>query len=284
MWTGNFQYERPGSLDEALKMLESQDDAKLLAGGHSLLPAMKLRLSEYGTLIDIGRLPELKGISRSAADLHVGALATHAEIAASADVQAACPALAMAANIIGDAQVRNWGTIGGNLAHADPASDPSVVVLACNGTIQVQSSAGSRAVPAADFFIDLFTVDLAENEIITGIDFSDLSGAKSAYVKMRHPASGYAIVGVCALLEMNGSTCQSASIAIGGATAKPIRSLGAESALTGTALDDAALNAAADALRQDMADDLIGDVSYPEAYRQQIAGVYLKRAIRAALG
>jgi carbon-monoxide dehydrogenase medium subunit len=282
MWTSEFQYERPQSLAEALQRLSEQDDAKLLAGGHSLLPAMKLRLADYGTLIDIGRLTELKGINRHNGGIRIGALSTHAEISDSELVRAACPALAAATGLVGDVQVRNWGTIGGNLAHSDPASDPTTAVLACDGIINVQSRAGSRSIAASDYFVDLFTVDLEPGEIITSIDLPDLSAHDSAYIKMAHPASRYAVVGVCVVLEMNGANCVNARVAVGGATIKPVRSSGAEASLAGTSLDEASLDAAADALRADIADDLIGDVSFPESYRQQIAGVYLKRAIRAA--
>ena len=282
MWPSNFEYLRPASLSEAIQMLSSSDDAKALAGGHSLLPAMKLRLAEHGTLVDIGRLSELKGVSKNGS-LKIGALTTHAEVAGSSAVQAANRALAMATGQVGDQQVRNWGTIGGNLAHADPASDPTTVVLASGGTVHLQGPDGSRSVSADDFFIDLFTVDIQPGELITGIELPDLSGLKTAYVKMAHPASRYAVTGVCAVLEMNGSTCTNASIAVGGATVKPVRAAGAESALSGSILDDAALNAAADAVKADIADYLIGDMSFPEEYRQQMAGVYLKRAVRAAL-
>lgn len=282
MWPGNFEYLRPASLSEAIQMLSASDDAKALAGGHSLLPAMKLRIAEHGTLVDIGRLSELKGVSRNGS-LKIGALTTHAEIAGSSAVQSANRALAMAAGQVGDQQVRNWGTIGGNLAHADPASDPTTVVLASGGTIHLQGPDGSRSVSAEDFFVDLFTVDLQPGELITRIELPDLSSRKSGYVKMAHPASRYAVVGVCAVLEMNGSTCTSARIAVGGATVKPVRSAGAERALAGSSLGDAALNAAAEAVKADIADYLIGDMSFPEDYRQQMAGVYLKRAVRAAL-
>ncbi len=283
MWPSEFEYHRPASLAEALQLLAANDDAKLLAGGHSLLPAMKLRLAEHSALIDIGRLSELKGISNGNG-VKIGALATHAEIADAAAVQSAFPALATATGLVGDQQVRNWGTIGGNIAHADPASDPTTVILAYDGTINIAGSAGSRSVSAADFFVDLFTVDLEPGEIITSIELPDHGGKKSAYVKMSHPASRYAVVGVCVVLGVSGSSCTSASVAVGGATVKPVRSAGAESALVGSSLDDAALNAAAEAVKADIADDLIGDVSFPEAYRQEMAGVYFKRAVRAAIG
>jgi carbon-monoxide dehydrogenase medium subunit len=282
MWPSSFEYLRPASLAEAIQMLNASDDAKALAGGHSLLPAMKLRIAEHGTLVDIGRLSELKGISRNGS-LKIGALTTHAEAAGSSAVKSANRALAMATGLVGDQQVRNWGTLGGNLAHADPASDPTTVVLASGGTIHLQGPDGSRSVSADDFFVDLFTVDLQPGELITSVELPDLSGLKSGYAKMSHPASRYAVVGVCAVLEMSGSTCTNASIAVGGATIKPVRAAGAESALAGSSLDDAALNAAAEAVKGDIADFLIGDISFPEDYRQQMAGVYLKRAVRAAL-
>lgn len=281
MWPSEFDYQRPASVAEALQMLAENEDAKILAGGHSLLPAMKLRLSEPTVLIDIGHLTEMKGITNGSS-LTIGALTTHAEIARSDSVNAACAALATATGLVGDQQVRNWGTLGGNLAHADPAADPPTVVVACDGKINIQSRSGSRTVDAADFFIDLFTVDLEPGEIITSIEIPNLNGAKTAYAKMSHPASRYAIVGVCAVLDMDGSTCKSARIGVGGATIRALRSPGAENALAGSSLDDTALNAAVDALMADIGDDVMGCMTFGENYRREMAGVYLKRAVRAA--
>jgi aerobic carbon-monoxide dehydrogenase medium subunit len=285
MYPTEIDYHRASSIAEAIALLSQNDDAKLLAGGHSLLPAMKLRLAQPGLLIDISHLEELKAIFvNRGGKLSVGALATHAQIAASADVQSCCSALASATGMVGDQQVRNWGTIGGNLAHADPASDPPTVVLAYDGVIHIQGTGGSRTVNAQDFFTDLFTTALEPGEIITSIELPNMSSAKSAYVKLSHPASRYAVVGVCAVLEMNGSTCTSAHVAVGGATTRAVRSPGAESALAGSSLDDGTLNAAAAAVKSDIEGFLIGDMSYPEDYRQAMAGVYLKRAVHAALG
>lgn len=281
MWPTEFDYERAGSVDEALNMLG--EDVKILAGGHSLLPVMKLRLAMPEKLVDISRIAGLKGIS-SNGSLTIGATTTHAEIASSSAVQSMCAALADAAGKIGDQQVRNFGTIGGNIAHADPASDPPTVLLACGATINIKGKGGERSVSAGDFFVDLFTTDLGEDEIITSVTVPNMSGHKTAYAKFAHPASRYAIVGVAVALQMNGSTCSSASVAVGGATVKAVKCSGAESALAGTSLDDAALNAAAEALKSDIADYLTGDVNYPESYRQQMAGVYLKRAVKSALG
>ena len=281
MWPSEFDYKRPASVAEALQLLAENDDAKILAGGHSLLPAMKLRLNEPALLIDITHLDELKGISNGSS-LRIGALTTHAEINRSDTVKSACAALATATGLVGDQQVRNFGTIGGSLAHADPAADPPTVVAACGGKINIQGSSGSRTVNADDFFIDLFTVDLEPGAIITSVEIPDLGSAKTAYVKMPHPASRYAIVGVCAVLQMNGDTCQSARIAVGGATVKPTRAPGAERILAGSTLNEDTLNQAAEALMADINEDIMGCMTFVESYRQQMAGVYLKRAVRAA--
>jgi carbon-monoxide dehydrogenase medium subunit len=284
MYPGKFEYVRAASVAEALQLMKQNNDAKLIAGGHSLLPAMKLRLSDPPMLIDISRIAELKNIKANGS-LVVGALATHAEVAGNASVKKYCAALASAAGNVGDNQVRNFGTLGGNLAHADPASDPPTVVLACDGVIHVQGSNGKRAIKASEFFRGLFETALGHGEILTGVEIPNQSGKKTAYAKMSHPASRYAVVGVCVSLEMDGKRCKSASVAVGGATNHPVRSPGAEKALAGSSLDDAALNAAAEAIQRDIpADLLMDDVNYPGSYRKAMTGVYLKRAVKAALG
>lgn len=283
MWSKEFDYVKAASVDDAIQQTSDDMDAKILAGGHSLLPAMKLRLSEPSKLVDISKLANLKGISANG-PLSIGAMSTHAEISDSADVQKMCSALATACGAVGDQQVRNFGTIGGNIAHADPASDPPTVLVAAGATINIKGVDGERSVSAEDFFIDLFTTALEPGDVITSVTIPDLSGKKSAYVKMAHPASRYAIVGIAVVLDMDGATCTSATVAIGGATASAMRSSGAEDALSGSSLDAAALDAAAAAIQSDIEDALMGDVNYPESYRQAMAGVYLKRAVKAALG
>ncbi len=280
MWPNNFEYERAETVEQALEMIG--EEGKFIAGGHSLLPVMKLRLSAPEQLVDIGRIEALKGISADGS-LTIGATTTHAEIAASADVQSMCAALASAAGQIGDPPVRNFGTLGGNVAHADPASDPPTVLMAAGADINIQGADGARSVGAEDFFVDLFETALEEGELITSVTLPDLSGHKTAYAKFPHPASRYAIVGVCVVLEMDGDVCAGASVAVGGATVKAVKCAAAEAALTGAALDDAALDAAADAVKSDIEEWLAGDIAYPESYRQQMAGVYLKRAVKAAL-
>ncbi|MCY4145896.1 MAG: xanthine dehydrogenase family protein subunit M [Chloroflexi bacterium] len=281
MWPQQFDYQRADSVEGALAAIG--DNGKFLAGGHSLLPAMKLRLSTPDQLVDISRIDALRGISRNGS-LAIGGAATHAEIAASAAVGSACPALAQACGMVGDQAVRNFGTLGGNIAHADPASDPPTVLVACGATIHIQSVDGSRSVGAQDFFVDLFETDLQDGELITGISLPDCSDCQCAYIKLPHPASRYAIVGVAVCLKMNGGICAQADVAVGGATVKAVKCAGAEAALTGSSLDEAALAAATDALSDDIGDWLTGDVAYPEAYRSAMAGVFLKRAINAAKG
>ena len=281
MWPNKFDYVRAGSVDEALSSIT--DDGKFLAGGHSLLPVMKLRLDAPEQLVDIGRIPELQGISANGG-LTIGAAATHDAIASSADVQAMCGALASACGQVGDQGVRNFGTLGGNIAHADPASDPPTVLVAVGASVNIQGADGSRSVGAEDFFVDLFETALDDGELITSVSVPDLSDHQSAYVKFPHPASRYAIVGVCVALKMNGAVCDHAHVAVGGATVKAVRCSGAEAALAGTTVDDAAVNAAAEAAKADIVDWLAGDIAYPESYRQQMAGVFLKRAVAAARG
>lgn len=280
MWSSKFEYVRPYNVSEALAILDQSEDAKLIAGGHSLLPALKLRLSSPSVLVDIGRLSELKGIHANGS-LRIGAGTTHAQVAASDQVKAYCPPLASAASIIGDPAVRNFGTIGGNIAHADPASDPPTILLAAGATIHLQGLNGTRAVSADDFFIDLFTTALEPGEVVTAVEVPNLSGKKSAYAKMAHPASRYALAGVCVILDMDGDTVQNAVVTVGGATVKATRAPSAEAALAGKSLSDATVEDAAGALKRDIAEWLTGDMVYPEAYRQEMAAAYFKRAIRS---
>jgi aerobic carbon-monoxide dehydrogenase medium subunit len=277
-------YLRPGSVEEAVQLLSAHDNAKALAGGHSLIPAMNLRLAQPEVLVDLRELDELRGISASRTSLRIGALCTHAEIAASELVQQYCPALAVAAAEIGDAQVRNWGTIGGNLAHADPAADLPTVVLAYGGVLHIQDTGGESTVSADEFFIDLFTVNLQPGQLIVAIELPILNGARSAYIKFPHPASHYALVGIAILLEMDGAICRAARVAVGGSVPKATRSPGAEAVLVGSSLDSTTVDAASDALIGDIAGDIMGDVFAPEDYRKTVTKVYFKRAVQAALG
>jgi carbon-monoxide dehydrogenase medium subunit len=259
--------------------MQQNSDAKLLAGGHSLIPALKLRLASPGTLIDIGRIGELKGIARHNGAAIIGALTTHAMIAASSELP---HALSEAAGWIGDPSVRNRGTIGGNVAHADPASDLPTVLVALDATFHLRGPNGTRSVSADDFFVDLFATALSEDEILTSIDVP-VDGAGSAYAKLFNPASRYAIVGAAAKIVMNGSSCSSARVAIGGCTPNAKRLPSVEAALVGRTLNDATIEAAANLAGNDLGDDLMGDLHASDAYRRAVAPTYVQNAIAKAV-
>ncbi len=278
MYPAKFDYRRAGSVDEALSLLQEHEDAKLMAGGHSLIPMMKLRLAQPPVVIDIGRLEELSGITQTNGSVRVGALTTHAEIAASDVLAARCPALAEAAGHIGDAQVRNRGTIGGNIAHADPGSDLPPVLVLVGASVHLQSPSGTRTVAAGDFFQDLLMTDVGEDELLTHIEAPALeAGAGAAYLKFEHPASGYAVVGAAASVTVAGGRCTSAGLVVGGVAATPTAI--DVSSLVGTDLSDEALAAAAAGLD---AEDPIGDIFASGDYRVHVGKVYGKRALAAA--
>ncbi len=278
MYPAQFDYRRAGSVDEALGLLQEHEDAKLMAGGHSLIPMMKLRLAQPPMVVDIGRLDELKGISAAGADVRVGALTTHAEIAASEVLAARCAVLAEAAGHIGDAQVRNRGTIGGNIAHADPGSDIPPVLVLLGASIHLQSPSGARSVAAADFFQDLLMTDVGEDEILTHVRVPTLgAGTGAAYLKFEHPASGYAVVGAAASVTVDQGRCTSAGLVVGGVGATPTAV--DVSSLVGGDLSDDAIAAAASGLDTEYP---IGDIFASGDYRVHVGGVYGKRALAAA--
>ena len=282
MYPAKFDYHRAGSVSEALDLLEQNEDAKVLAGGHSLLPMMKMRLAQPATLVDIGRIDGLTGISVSDnGSVLIGALTRHADIADSDVLAASCPVLAEAAEQIGDPQVRNRGTIGGNIAHADPGSDLPAVIRALGGSVKSVSKTGEKSTAAADFFVDLLTTSLGEDEILTAVEVPALgAGTGSAYRKFEHPASGYAVVGAAAVVTIgNDGNCESASLCFNGVTATPLSADGVGAALVGGSLDDAAIDAAVE--ENVSADDPMGDVFASGEYRVHLAKVFGKRALKA---
>lgn len=282
MYPPKFDYYRASSVAEAISLLGQHSGAKVLAGGHSLIPTMNLRLADPGVLIDIGRIGELKGISVTNGSVRIGALTTHAMIAASGDVPTV---LSEAAGWIGDPQVRNRGTIGGNISHADPASDLPTVLTALGATIHITGAGGDRTVAAPDFFTGLFETALAEGEIVTAIEVPvHGSGTGSAYAKLFNPASRYAMVGAAAVVTVSGGTCTAAGVAVGGLTPHATKAPSVEAALVGKALDEAAIAAAAEAVQNDLGDDILGDIHASADYRKAMASVYVKRAVTAAAG
>lgn len=275
-----FQYRRATSIDEAISLLkESGDEGKFLAGGHSLVPLMKLRLSEPGVLIDISRIPQLSGITEKEGTIQIGAGVTHAEVASSDLVRRLCPVVSECAAEIGDPQVRNRGTLGGSLAHADPAADYPAVMVALNAEVHIKGPGGWRAVKSGDFFQDLFTVDLAEDEIIAAVQFRPARNA--AYAKLHQRASHYALVGVAAVLEMEGRTCRSASIGITGATGHAQHLANVESALSGKELTPETIAAAARIAADDL-EEVNVDLHASEEYRRDMVRVFTKRAVEQA--
>src|SRR2546430_7698828 len=272
-----FDYKRANTLDEALSLLAQNEDAKILAGGHSLIPAMNLRLMQPPLLIDIGRIKDLAYIREEDNQIRIGAATTHYQIESSELLKKICPLLPECAGHIGDVQVRNKGTIGGSVAHSDPAGDWPAAVIALNAELVMASKNGERSINVDDFFLDLMTTALEPGEILRELRINKSSGRTGqAYVKMHHPASGFAVVGVAANLTLDDSgACQKASIGITGISSKAYRATAVESALNGGALDEpATANASAHATD---GVDVNGDLFASEDYRRHLAAVFMRR-------
>lgn len=279
-----FDYLAPATLDEALELLAANpDDAKILAGGHSLIPAMKLRLAQPGLLIDIGRIHGLSYINEEDGQIRIGAMTTHYQLESSERLREICPLLPECAASIGDVQVRNRGTIGGSLAHADPSADWPAAILALDAEMVVVSRAGERTIRAGDFFVDMLTSALEAGEILREIRINKpQDGMIQSYVKAAQPASGFAIVGVAASIARDaGGTCSAANIGITGVASKAYRATQVENALKGKPLDEATI-ASASAHAADGV-DANGDLFASAEYRRHLAEVYTRRAIGAAL-
>ena len=238
MHPANFDYHRASSIDEAESLWKENSDASFLAGGHSLIPAMKLRLSDPGTLVDISGIDDLKGISRDGDTIRIGALTTHREVGSSDVVKDGCSALSEAAGMIGDPQVRNRGTIGGNVAHADPASDYPGILMALGATIVTST----RSIVVDDFFTGLFETALNDGEVITEILVPAIGASSgAAYSKFFNPSSRYAVVGVGVLVSKSNGSCSSCRIGVTGAAAHAFRASVAEEILQGSDLGDDAV-------------------------------------------
>lgn len=277
----SFDYHRATSVADAVAMLAEHPDAKILAGGHSLIPAMKLRLAAPGMLIDLAPITELKGVSFADGVARIGAMTTYDELRFADGIAEAFPAIVESINVIGDQQVRANGTIGGTLAHNDPAADLTAVFLALGGSVDVVGSAGQRTIDGEDLFVDLWTTSLEADDVITSIALPMSAGVRSAYRKHAHPASGYAVVGVAVAIEQSGGSVSRASIVVTGATSKPTHAAAAEAALTGKAFDAEAIAAAATIAAEGL--EINGDAYASDAYRVQLIKVLTKRALEAAL-
>jgi carbon-monoxide dehydrogenase medium subunit len=269
-------------VQEALGLLGKLEDAKILAGGHSLVPMMKLRLAQPKHLIDLRKVPGLGGIKEEGSTIVIGAMTTHWEVESSKLLQAKCPVLSDTAKIIGDPAVRNKGTIGGSLAHADPAADMPATVIALGAELVCQGSKGRRTVKVDDWFQGLMATALGEDELLVELRVPALTpGTGSAYMKFAHPASRFAIVGAAAVVTVDKQgTCTKAGVGITGAGTKAVRAKGVEAGLVGKRLDAATIEAAA----QKAADgvDVQADLQGSVEYKAHLCRVFARRAIEAA--
>ncbi|HET6977809.1 MAG TPA: xanthine dehydrogenase family protein subunit M [Pyrinomonadaceae bacterium] len=277
-----FDYKAPATLEEAVALLNSDlDGAKILAGGHSLIPAMKLRLAQPQLLVDIARMKSLSYIREEGDQILIGATTTHYQIESSDLLKKICPLLPECAKSIGDVQVRNRGTIGGSVAHSDPAGDWPAAVLALNADIVLVGPNGERTVKAENFFLDLMTTDIQPGEILREIRIKKPNGKFGhAYQKVPHPASGFAVVGVAVNLALNDDgSCRSAGIGVTGVSVKAYRAKAVEAALAGTNLDEAAINSAATHVCDGI--DASADLYASSDYRRHLAEVHTRRALLA---
>jgi len=277
----NFEYSAPNNLNEALALL-ADGNAKVLAGGMSLIPLMKLRLAAPEHLVDLGRVTDLKSIREEGGTIRVGATATHYDIESSPLVRGKCPLLAEAASSIGDVQVRNMGTIGGSIAHADPAADYPASLLALEAQVRIASAKGERTVGIEQFLVDALTTALDTGEIVREIIVPvEPANAGVSYQKMVQPASGFAIVGVAARVRKSGGKVAFVRVGVTGLAAKAFRATGVEKLLEGTTGSAADVQKAA-AVVSDGA-DANSDLHASASYRQQMAKVYTARALTQAL-
>lgn len=283
MYPASFEYHRAGSVQEALSLLEQfGEDAKLLAGGHSLIPVMKLRFAAPSHLIDISRVPGLSGASELGGSVHIGATTRHADVVADATIRSKAPLLSETAAHIGDPLIRNMGTIGGSAAHADPAADIPAALLALGATMVVTGKSGERSLSADDFFTDVFSSAMQPNEVLTRIEVpASGNGTGGAYEKNPDPASGYALVGIAANVSVSGGTIIAARVGMTGLGPKAMRLTSVEQALVGqpasTATGEAAASHAADGLV--FVDDSKGSAEY----KANLARVYARRAVTRAI-
>ena len=278
----SFDYVAAKNLDDALSLLaRHKDDAKLLAGGHSLLPAMKLRIAQPKVLIDISRIKDLNYIREEGGQVRIGAMTTHFQIETSDLLRRVCPLLPETATNLGDMQVRNKGTMGGSIAHADPAADWPAAVIALSAEMVAVGPKGERVIKSDDFFVQLFTSALQPGEILREIRFTPPKGKfGQGYMKFRHPASGFAVVGVAVNLTAEGSKCGACGVGVTGLAGKAFRAAGVERALKGASLDAKTLAAAANHVADGV--DANSDLFASGEYRKHLAQVYTRRALETA--
>jgi aerobic carbon-monoxide dehydrogenase medium subunit len=283
MISAPFDYKVPNSLDEAVSLLaQDLDGTKVLAGGHSLIPAMKLRLAQPQVLVDIARIKSLSYIREEGDRILIGATTTHYQIESSEFLRRICPLLPDCAASIGDVQVRNKGTIGGSLAHSDPAADWPAAAIALHAELVVIGTNGERIIKADDFFVDLLTTALQPGEILREIRINKATGRfGQAYQKVPHPASGFAVVGIAVNLTLKtDGTCADASVGVTGVASKAYRATAVESALVNSNLDDQVISQATALVCEGV--EANADLYASDDYRCHLADVHTRRAIAAA--
>ena len=277
-----FEYHSPVTLKEALDLLSSREGVKILAGGQSLVPLMKLRLAKPGTIVDLGRIPDLNYIREQGDYILLGAMTTYAQMEASALLHAHCPLLPQTAATIGDVQVRNQGTVGGSLAHADPAGDMPAAILALGAEMKAVGLKGERCIKAEDFFLGLLTSALEPDEILTEVRVPVLAQTKTAYLKAAQRASGFAVVGIAVCLRLDqGGSCRDIAVGVTGVGDKVYRAEGVEKMLRGKSCETKLIEKAAREVTSGV--DVIEDINGSKEYRSHLASVYTVRAIEAAL-
>jgi aerobic carbon-monoxide dehydrogenase medium subunit len=278
-----FDYVKPSSVEEAVQALQQGgDDAKILAGGQSLLPVLRLRLAAPSVLIDLGGIAELRGIRDDGDRIVIGAMTPYHDIIRDESVQQHVTLLAQATETVADNQVRHRGTLGGSLAHADPAGDLGAVALALDAELVVAGASGSRTVAAAEFFVDYFTTALGEDEILTEIRFPRYTGWGSHYEKFNRTAQAWSMVAIAAAVRVEGGTIAEARVGLTNMGTTPIRAVGVEQALVGQPATDDAVRAAADRVTEGTAAP--SDADAAADYREHLAKVLTGRAVLAAAG
>ena len=283
MYPASFEYHSPTTVKEALGLMTKLEDAKILAGGHSLVPMMKLRLAQPKNIIDLRKVTGLSGIKEDAGAIAIGAMTTHWDVESSKLIQSKCPIVSETAAVIGDPAVRNVGTIGGSLAHADPAADMPATAIAHGAEFVCEGPKGRRTVKVDDWFVGLMTTAVKDDELLVEIRFPIWgAGTGGAYLKFPHPASRFAVVGAAAVVTLDKQgTCTKAGVGITGAGTKAVRAKGVEAGLVGKKLDQATIDAAAQKAAEgvDVQADLQGSVEY----KSHLCRVFARRAIEAAV-
>ena len=290
MFATEFEYHKATSVSQALQLLSADPNAKLLAGGHSLIPLLKLRQARPSAVIDIGGIEELRGISVNNGTIRIGALTTHRAIAESQEIHDGCHIMTEVAEGIGDPQVRNRGTIGGNIVHADPASDWPTVLTALNAQFVIQGQGGllrggGRTVPASEFFTGPLTTLLGDNEILTAIEVPRLNENQVAeYAKMSHPATHFAVVGGAVVVTIEHGVCSAASVVVGGLVPAPLRARAVETALVGQELSMENITTASENMSIDLGSNVFGDIFASAEFRCMVVGVEVKHALFHSVG